>query len=160
MNIRTMKIILTGLGAAIILFLIVGISPMFGEIQEASQGFIVKKKERAELALRTDRLIAAQKGEPGSPLILPIEPSKFINFLEEGNNFPGISNKVVSLEGGEEFSFKCEISGSPGGFWAFLKKVESADYLINITGFNIKRGEQEGEIKVSSFSGKVYGKIF
>lgn len=160
MTIRTMKIILIGLAVAIIVFIILGIYPMFGDIREASQDFIMKKKEMAELEIITNSLLSAEKTELSSALLVPIEPSDFINFLEEENTFLGISNEVVSLEEEEEPIFVCKISGSPKGFLAFLTKIESADYLINITGFNIKREEQEGEIKVSSFSGKVYGKIF
>ena len=162
MNTGNIKIILMGFGVAIILFAVLGVFPLLGQIEKESHRFISNKKERADLEFRAENLVGAEAILPDYPLVGLIDPFDFIDFLEKEAESSGLSVRIdgdYSEEPWSASNFKLkELSGSSAGFSSFLEKIESADYLIQITEFKILKGE-ENMIK-GSLSGKVYGKVF
>ena len=163
MNIRTVKIILIGLGAAAIIFAVAGIFPLMSDIQKESQSFLFQKKERINLAVRTGNLSDVEDIPFDRPFVGPIDPFDFVDFLEEEAELSGLSIVIerqsykAKLWDASDFTLK--LSGSPAGFLSFLEKMESTNYLIHIVEFKILKGEEENMIK-GSLSGKVYGKVF
>lgn len=91
MNIRTVKIILIGLGAAAIIFAVAGIFPLMSDIQKESQSFLFQKKERINLAVRTGNLSDVEDIPFDRPFVGPIDPFDFVDFLEEEAELSGLS---------------------------------------------------------------------
>jgi len=164
MNTRTIKIILIAFALAIVVFVVLGVYPLFSDIQEQSQQFILYKKSREELALRMNELAASQDLPSYYPIVRPIEPLDFVEFLEKEAEATNLYVKTTAFPPKKEEAwlaadFGLDLSGSPSDFLTFLEKLESASYLINISSFNILKGEEENTIQ-ASLSGKVYGKAF
>ena len=165
MNIKTAKIALIIFSIAAILFLVLVVYPLVGEIQKESQRFLSEKRGRAEIAFKIDNF----KDTGTIPLQYPLVSSAtFLDFLEFIEKEAESSWLFVKIEPGDfdeeepwpSFGFRLELEGSFSDFVGFLEKMESAGYLIYISGFNLIKGEQEDTIRTSLFDGKVYGKVF
>jgi len=166
MSIKTIKIILIIFCAAVVVFIASVIYPLISDIENEAQKFLLEKKTRTEFALRIDNLKKTEDAPLRYPLVVPVTFLDFLEFVEKEAAVSQISVKLNPHDSkGQEpwpfFGFRLDLSGSFSDFVSFLEKMESSDYLINISSFTIIKGDQENIIKTPSFNfeGRVYGKI-
>ncbi|GEM_PF-2755940 len=162
MSIGTTKIILIAIGISIVLFAALGIYPLFGEIKEAPRNFMLHKKERAELAGRTESLAVEREVPLSYPFVEAVEMFDFIDFLKKEAESSDFSIEVISAASKKKdvwspADFKLNLEGPTLGFLSFLEKIEAADYLIIISDLNLSRGEEN--IIKGSLSGEAYGRV-
>ena len=165
MNIKNAKTSLIIFSITAILLLTLVVYPLVGEIQKESQRFLSEKRDRAEIAFKVDNFKDIGIIPLQYPLVYSAAFLDFLEFIEKEAESSRLSVKVEPGGFAEEepwpsFGFRLELEGSFSDFVGFLKKMESADYLIYISGFNLAKGGQEDTIKASLLEGKVYGKVF
>ena len=149
------------------------VRPLFQGIKQESENLISQKRLFAELENKSESLKSFQMVRETHRANLEKidklfvdgeEPINLIEFLEkEAANFYlsidiiPVSPKEVGSEPWPSISFRMEIEGSFPGFLRFLERLESSQYLLDISNLNLRRlaKESNGDI-TASFSMKAY----
>lgn len=158
-----------------LLLVVFVIRPLFQGIKQESENLISQKRLLAELENKSGSIknfqavhetYRANLEKIDEFFINEEEPINLIEFLEkEAANFYlsidiiPISLKEVENEPWSSMGFRMEMEGSFPGFLRFFERLESSQYLLEISNLNLRRlaKESNGDI-AASFSIKAYTK--
>jgi len=160
-------------GIIALLLIVFVVYPLFQGIKQESENLISQKRLLAELENKSRSLKSFQVAHETYRVNLEKidelfidgeEPINLIEFLEkEASNsqllidITPVSSKEVESESWPSIGFRMEMEGSFPGFLRFLERLESSQYLLEISNLNLRRlaKESNGDI-TASFSMKAY----
>lgn len=165
-------------GALVLIIILVGLFglwPLFAEIRNSADNFVLQKNRLAELEAKKSNLQAFTENretyqvslERIDRLFVNIkEPVAFIEFLEEEAALAGITVEITpfaprKMEGDpwQSMNFKLELEGDFSGIAKFLERLEYSDYLLQALNLSISRTEKgDKEIVSAALTIKVYSK--
>ncbi len=160
------------LAIAVVLLVVLAISPIFQEIQNNAKELIAQRNNLATLRVEVEninnlKLVYNDFNENlqkiDKVLIAPTgTPVEFIDFLEKAAKDSGVKMKISStsfMQGKENqwsfWTFQLTAEGIFTKASSFLERIENAPYLIEVQSLNISQLKGESQAQIN-FNLKIY----